>query len=267
MEYSKITEFISKIVLKDEICDFKDVLWERIESRCFADGPSRKVLRNRRTLLWRAAASITVVVMIALGIGSAQKKYSIATGELAIVLPDNSSATLYAGSSLKYNRITWLFRHTVSLSGKARFAGEHNRGFNVKTPKAYVKVLGTEFLVAESADSLHVECYSGSVLVHTPCGEQALREGEQVTCDGTTLRCSEIEKIWPEYVVLDNKPLVEALQLIEEIYGVVIDNADKYAGYTYSGVIPTGNIEEALELTLGSCNINYTLTENNVLIL
>lgn len=264
MEYMEITKTIGRVVLKYETCDFKDELWSRIEAHCTDESHTRVISLRRTKLLWSIAAS--VAIMLGLGWGSytfCEKSYTATGSELAVVLPDNSTATLDAGSSLKYNRIGWLLRRNVSLGGKALFAGEHGKGFKVITPEGTIAVLGTEFLVAEQTGTLHVECLSGSVLVEAPQGEQILHQAEQVTFDENGMHFS---KIWPEYESCDNLPLSEVVQLIEEIYGISIEGVDKYSHYTYSGVIPTTNMEMALELVFDSCNIKYTVSDGTAVL-
>lgn len=264
MEYSEIVELIQKVVFQNERCDHKEKLWASIDARCITDKPNTRISFGRRTLLWRIAASIIIIVSVTLGIQTARQSFTASDGDLAVTLPDNSQVTLYAGSVLKYNNILWLFRHNVSLSGKALFDGEHDNKFKVKTSQGDISVLGTEFLVAEQTNSLQVACFSGSVSVTTPLGMQILKEGEQVFCDESGMQFSKIEKELPEYIIFEDGPIEGAIRQIEEIYDVHIEGINKYIEYTYSGVIPTRNLEEALELVLRSCNIGYSITGNDI---
>lgn len=264
MEYSEIIGLIRNVVFQNERCDHKEKLWESIDAWCVTGRPNTRISSGRRTLLWCVAASITIVVSVTLGIQTARQSFIASDGELAVTLPDNSQVTLYAGSTLKYNNILWFFRHNVSLSGKALFDGEHGNKFKVKTSQGDISVLGTEFLVDEQTSSLQVVCFSGSVSVATPLGKQILNEGEQVVCDENGMQFSKIEKEFPEYIIFKDDPIEEAIRQIEEIYDVHIEGIDKYIGYTYSGVIPTRDLEEALELLLRSCNIGYSIAGNEV---
>ncbi len=83
-----------------------------------------------------------------------------------ITLPDESRVTLNSKTILKYNEKTWDSNRTLKLDGEAFFIVAKGKTFEVQTPQATVRVIGTEFNVKSRDDFFEVLCYEGKVNVN-----------------------------------------------------------------------------------------------------
>lgn len=122
----------------------------------------------RASRRWHPAApwALAATLAVAAGLGVWQSQpitVRAAAGEqLAVTLPDGSTAELNAGSELKYSRGFRRFAgllgtsRAVSLNGEAFFSVERGEApFTVRTSNAAVTVLGTQFMVRDyTRDSL-----------------------------------------------------------------------------------------------------------------
>ena len=112
-------------------------------------------------------------------------------GEIrTVILPDNSTVTLNAGSALKYPESFRVSVRSVELYGEALFevTSDPVRPFTVKTEKMNIKVVGTVFDVKEYADdrAASVSVVSGKVEVGMVGARVTLEQNQQVKIDKTT---------------------------------------------------------------------------------
>ncbi|MDX1906855.1 MAG: FecR domain-containing protein [Bacteroidia bacterium] len=130
------------------------------EARVIAFSPRR---------IWGAAAAAAAVLLICIsgGVFFTRTSEIIAqAGETEMVnLPDESVATLNAGSVLRYSSASWMLERQVSLEGEAFFQVQRGSQFTVKTSAGAVAVLGTSFNVKHRGDILEVVCHTGKVSV------------------------------------------------------------------------------------------------------
>ena len=86
---------------------------------------------------------------------------------VSIVLPDGSTVRLYSGSSLKYDTAYGIRRRNVYLRGEAFFDVVRNREkpFSVFAGPLQTTVLGTTFIIHESANNTEVKLFTGKVAV------------------------------------------------------------------------------------------------------
>src|SRR5690606_4696634 len=105
-------------------------------------------------------------------IGSGVVSIATKNGEIRQVqLPDGSTVTLNAASTIEYNSLTWFLRRKISLNGEAFFKVLKGPSFSVGAGKASVEVLGTSFNVKQRNDIVSVACFTGKVTVNT--GDEA----------------------------------------------------------------------------------------------
>lgn len=116
--------------------------------------------------LYRAAA-----IVVAVGIGSFLLLYQNQTiknkGEepLFYEMPCNTEISLYPGSELSYNSLTYAFMRKVNLRGRAFFDVSPGAPFTAFAAQCKVEVLGTAFDVWSGQSRSFVHCHSGSVSV------------------------------------------------------------------------------------------------------
>lgn len=260
MEDHNVEEILSGLSFQDEHFADKNKAWDEIRLAV----NKRKQQRKKRKL-YTLAVSVAAVACFAVWVGL---RVDIESGDenRSIFLPDGSTVELLSGSQLNYNKMTWISAREVFLHGSAMFEVTKGSTFSVITNNGTVTVLGTKFFVSQKEHTLHVLCYEGAVRVDTKSGTQVLHPNEQVDCDETGIRVSEREKPRPLYIDYSNAPLEEVARKIEEIYGLEIVNMGLCQGHLFSGLISTGDMEEAVEIAFGSCGITYSI-ENNRLIL
>lgn len=254
MKEQDIAALMSRVSLKDETFTDKAVVMER-----FVQHMNSRKHRLRIHYYWRIAISVAAVVSIVVGLGS---RVDITSGDktLQYTLPDGSNVVLAENASIRYNRIGWIFARRVLLDGDASFDVQKHKGiFSVVADKGTVTVLGTQFSISQQNDNLHVICTEGSVEVKTGIGLQVLHKGQQLNYDGTRMQVS---PIYPEFLEFDNAPLSDVIARIEEIYSLTVINEDVCNGRFFSGWVSTRNMDEALEVVMGSCDIDYALDGN-----
>lgn len=270
-ELDKFGDSLSKIPLKSQPFTQKKEVGELLRNRI----EIRKKREKRRKRIIRWSISLTAAVLIS-GVVSVWKlsehTYEMTSKHVAFHLPDGSHVTLGENSEITYNSFLWHFSRSLSLSGNAKFEVTTGSKFTVNTIAGNISVLGTKFYVSQKYYSLNVACFEGSVKVETPCGTTILMPGEYAFCEpGSELKKKKIEeeKIEadvPKLHTYDNTNLNEVVNEIETIYDVVITPKDICKGYTFTGAIPTNNLNVALEIVFGSCNINYNLSEKQITI-
>lgn len=262
-EIKYIEGVITKLVLKNEICTSSQKIWEKIETRC-TDKEHNFFKTYKRAITWSIAACIIILLGSSLFLSNV-KVYTV-TENQDVHLPDNSLVTLRQHSYIKYNKITWLFRRTVEMAGNAKFTVVKGGKFSVLTQNGTISVLGTKFMIDEHDSFMHVSCLEGRVNVETEFGSKILNKGEQLLLDDNGIKVSLINPPLPEYYLFTNGLFKDIVKKIEDLYHVDIVGNEKYNSYLYSGAIPTGNINDALDLLLSSCGINYTLNGNQIVL-
>ncbi|MFA6592708.1 MAG: FecR domain-containing protein [Bacteroidales bacterium] len=270
VEEQFIINLFNGVKFQNEDFDAREQVWARISKKCGLDVAEAQVSKSsstRRLLVsaWSLAAAIVVIVLAGSIFFLSNRTIATGASECVAQLPDGSSVTLSPNSTLRYNRIKWLFDKKLSLDGKAQFCGNHKNGLSVATELGCVSVLGTEFLVDQTDTAMLVACYDGSVNVRSLDGsDQLLNKGEQVICNAEgDMDFSKIEEE-VKSKVYNGAPLRDVAKQIEIIYNLKVTGVDSYSNCTYSGTIPEDDLEAALMLVLGSCNIDYGIDGNVV---
>ena len=254
MEDKDIISLIGSLSLKDERFTDEDLVWERIE---------KDIEQRRRRKLWSiwgtvasAAAAVCIVFVLSFNLktslegGTAGHRY---------VLPDGSDVQVAAHSFVRYNRLAWGLSRRVALDGDASFQVTKHKGkFTVLADKGKVVVLGTQFSISQKNDNLHVACSEGVVAVPTAAGTRVLHKGEQLDYDGNRIT---VAPILPEYLEFDNASLSDVMKQVGQIYGLKVSTPDAFQGRLFSGWVATDNLDEALEVILNSCDLNYSLQD------
>ena len=253
------TLFSKNVVLKEEEFVNKDIVGDVIMARIEA---SRK--RSLR-YIW-AAASAIILILTTSTYSLSSQEFTSKKNSLAVSLPDGSQVQMQKDSYLSYNRISWLWKRTIDFEGTAHFAVAKGQKFIVKTNFGDVEVLGTQFQVTTGSQSLAVECFSGLVGVKTVIGDKILQPNEKVECSPKGMIFTPAEKPLPAYLEFDGVPLTHVVEKIENLFGVTITPKNICQNIKYDGLLPTGNLEEALEIVMASCGIEYSHTGDQIIL-
>lgn len=226
--------------------------------------PQRTSLTPR---IWYRAAAVAGIVLgsIALWLFIRQNQavtYATGYGEVrTFTLPDNSTVTLNANSSLRYAP-DWNSEvpREVWLDGEVYFSVIHTQNdqpFLVHVTDALrVEVLGTAFNVKDRRHRAEVVLTTGKVKLSVQknqAGSQtlAMQPGELVAFAEAdqTLRKKRVDPknyaAWRDHkMIFDQMTLQELARQLEDIYGVSITiEGDRLANTTLTGAFPTHNLE------------------------
>ena len=190
---------------------------------------------RRRVLPWvsgMVAAAAAVILCVFLFRGNDQQKHQIqlmANAEMQeFVLPDGSEVTLAPGSRLTYSEKS---PRSTQLEGKAFFevARDEAVPFEISSDGAFVRVLGTKFMVDAGSSVKEVYVTEGKVLF----AKSSDAEGVILTKDmQATLSQSDAVPVIAEEAdvnslawqrgsfIFENTALKEVLDILSEYYGV-----------------------------------------------
>lgn len=233
--------------------------------------PVRTINHNKKW--WYSAAAILV---LALGIfmfqeNGSQTETLIAQSQVEkSLLPDASVVYLNKGSEMKFSEDSWKSNRVVNLDGEAYFQVAKGKTFDVVTNNGTVRVLGTQFNVKEFDDIIEVTCYEGRVAVNSGKNNVELKAGDFVRFNNGKLETEKtINNTNPNWVL--DQIRVEAAsfaQIVEEIetsYNISIETNFK-TDKTFSGSLPTNNLQEAMNIVCTAYNLNAKTVKNKVVL-
>lgn len=143
--------------------NYLDQVWSKIHLATTAE---KEKIRPIRSIYFLAAAAAAVLIFVVFGLLPQTETYQSENGEIiSVILPDQSEATLNAGSTLIYTGNRFNTQRKVNLDGEAFFRVVKGRTFRVHTDQGTITVLGTTFNVKSRDKKLSVFCYSGKVKV------------------------------------------------------------------------------------------------------
>ena len=232
---------------------------------------SSQISSSRPRPMWyRAAAVVSILVAAAalwFWIGPvALTERTTRYGEISkVTLPDGSTVTLNANSSLRYAE-PWDPQQPreVWLDGEAYFSvihTENDQRFHVHlTDDFRVEVLGTEFNVKDRHHKAQVVLHSGRVRLTIDGADQPQNVSMQ---PGELVEYSEVDQVltqqpvdptsyaaWRQgQMVFERTPLREIAGALEDHYGVRVVIADEALARTQlTGAFPVRNLDMILEL-------------------
>ena len=186
---------------------------------------------RRKVLPWVSgivAAAAAVALGVFLFVGDQKSVEILALSEVQeVVLPDGTEISLAPRSMLSYKEKS---PRSVQLDGKAYFEVARNEAvpFDVKADGAYVKVLGTKFLVDASDETKEVYVTEGKVffarksdmegVILTKDMQASLSEGDNVP----VVEAADVNTLaWQRGTfIFDQTPLKDVLACLSEYYGV-----------------------------------------------
>lgn len=203
-------------------------------------------------------------------------------GEYSLVLADGSKVWLNADSKLKYPIAFSETERTVFIEGEAYFeiAEDKNKPFIVHTSAYSVNVLGTSFNVMAYNDEQKIATtlVEGSVKITKPDIENPiyLIPGQQAILPNKSNKI-EIKSVdthhftaWKEGLfVFQSEQLGSIAKKLSRWYDCEIHFEDlKLQETKFTGSLRRNTeLEELLNIISQTCNINFTLNENKVLII
>lgn len=245
----------------------------------------------RPSRAWVAVASVVFALMLGAWLGRDQLLYQTMRttyGEIrSLTLPDGSTVTLNANSSLRFRRFgfgrPFLLAppsRQVELTGEADFSVRHlptHTRFEVKTQKGLtVIVLGTEFTVLSRERNTRVALRSGQVHLHvvspTRQAGLTLHPGDQATMapNGrlavTPIHHPEALLAWKHHrFAFDHTSLQAIADLLHDNYGLTVTIANpQVAKRTISGSFPARDAGEVVQVVADLLQLNYHRNGNHV---
>lgn len=170
-------------------------------------------------------------------------------GTYSIRLPDGTTVTLNAASSLRYPYRFAGDERTVELIGEAYFAvaKDVERPFTILSNGKRIQVLGTEFNVSDYPDDdvSRITLVSGSIRVEVnsdPASQVVMKPGEQATIQGKDIAVRQVDTelytAWKEgYFYFEKTHLKDLLRQAARWYDITIEYPDRVPDETLSGEI------------------------------
>ncbi|RBL90564.1 FecR family protein [Chitinophaga flava] len=203
----------------------------------------RHLFRFRQAAVWTGLIICAGVIARYTWSGLlAPQRIQTAFGEIKqVLLPDGSQVILQANSELRYKRSWNKQQREVWLKGEAYFRVHPDKthpvaGFVVHSNDADVTVLGTEFDLKQRRHQTSVFLKSGKIRIdfHQPKAPGIiLQPGDLVTYDALQQQVSstQTDSTYSSWVhgklTLNNAPLSEIIQILENNYGEKIIVNDK----------------------------------------
>jgi ferric-dicitrate binding protein FerR (iron transport regulator) len=242
---------------------------------------SKKKLPNYIKLVGIAAS---ILLFVSLGIytltgNPIKTSYKTAYGEvLNLKLKDGSSVTLNSNSSIYYYENNY---RKVWLTGEAYFEVDKkvstNAKFWVLTDDLNIEVYGTSFNVDTKHEKTAIFLEEGSIWLELKNGStQKMAPGNFISYSSEEdLIIEQKEKVkstfktsWKDgSIIFENLPLAEAIQKIEDTYGLTAifkDEASKTKLIT--GGVPITNLNICLRAIEKSVNVKITKLKNQLII-
>jgi len=194
-------------------------------------------------------------------------------------LSDGTNITLNKNSEISYNSKFNKKDRKVELKGEAYFSVEHdvNKPFIIETESGFIEVVGTEFYVNSSKNSLEVIVNSGIVAVYknSDKSDSVHISKNQKTVISDIISTIEVKEnednnyiSWKtKKLNFDNSTFSEVVETLEKTYDVDIEvkNPD-LLNCEISGKFDNQSIESVLTVIQSILDFQYKITENKVII-
>ncbi len=224
----------------------------------------------------RAALRIAAVVVICFSV-----YYSLtldttvstlaANKETNIELPDASTVSLNALSSVTFNKHSWSKKRQVELRGEAFFKVAKGSKFEVKTEVGTVTVLGTQFNVKQRNKYFEVICYEGKVGVTYQNQQATLLAGDSFLMMDGKLIAKEKEKLsTPSWLNNESQftslPYRVVLDEFERQYDVTVDPTNIDVTQLFTGGFSHNNMDVALKAITLPLHVTYSKNKNTIVL-
>lgn len=266
--YSKIKEFSAQLTAPQ---GDMDSLYNRIQENKYRGNKPETRVRRLSTWLPRVAAILVLAFGAAYFLYTGQTSTHLADNGKrdTFLLPDNSEVVLNSGSAAEFKEWNWSSNRRIELKGEAYFKVAKGQKFDVVTPEGTVTVVGTQFNVKARNGRLDVTCYEGRVKVVSNGQQILLTPGKSVAyANGKNLNIANDTHQQPVWVggndvAFENESLEQVVAEMERQYNLTI-KVDAETARTYTGPIPTDDIETALIIIQKHWTLNAVQTGNNI---
>jgi len=202
---------------------------------------------------------------------------SVGEGErMSLALPDGTSVKMNAESELRYNPADFnISNRTIRFEGEGYFEVTSNRKipFVIESQHINLKVLGTtfNFLSREQLNNIEVTLLKGHVLLSASGKSQELFAHETAIFNKETGEFKilkdekEKEVYWIRHeIYFKNSSFSEVLSTLEREYNIQFKlvNAEAFSDDTFSGILPSADIETVMEILKKSYGFNYTINSD-----
>lgn len=248
---------------------------ERLSEIYASEKTTTTPVRQLRPMHWIYAAA--AILVIALGVFALYPKTEIVNviaengSRSEVSLPDASVVTLNSGSKISYNASDWNTDRSVELDGEAFFKVAKGEKFDVVTTLGTVTVMGTQFNVKERDERFEVSCFEGKVRVVSGENQTILTPGMLVVYENGALIPSKPETEsrpgWMDHQLhFHSADLSEITKELERIYNIQISSSNSVKEATFTGLLPSDNLEKALEILCKTYSLNARTVQNKVVL-
>lgn len=244
----------------------EEAIWNSIESRL---DKKTKVVPMTPWFKWAASAAAVILIAFSLILIQPDEQNYFADGITEISLPDGSSVTLNAGTSMSFSE-SFFGARNVSLEGEGFFEVTPGKEFTVTTSNGIITVLGTSFDVSSLGNDFSVKCYTGKVKVANLENEAILTPGEEVSAlNGVYLGVVNFDtstgKEWTEGIFYyKNEPIIKVFAEIGRQFNVEITFDIDNMNRSYSGLFSNqDNLDDVLKTICAPMELSFELVESN----
>ncbi|MDP4710106.1 MAG: FecR domain-containing protein [Saprospiraceae bacterium] len=257
-------DFAPKTISDDRV----DALWEKIQTGQHAKGAATRKLRLLLPLA--VAASMAVLLIARFLLTDDTLSIQTTIGEsLVYTLPDGSTVTLNALSSVRFDPDGWSENRSLELQGEAYFEVRKGSSFEVLTPDGTITVLGTAFNVFAREGAFKVVCFEGKVRVAANNQSEAvvLEPGMGVQLTGGTFASFSAGKdpkgpAWQRGLFeFDNERLSVVFDELQRQFDVLIQADSSTLDSYYTGFFEKDNLELALQAICWPKQLNYSIND------
>ena len=241
----------------------KENAWIRFSEKVYQVAPSHPPIVDKY-FAYRAAASFLLIATMYYLVNFAFVKEFIAeSGKITeVLLPDRSKVMLSAGSSLKFNPVTWDVDRKVQFEGEGFFEIKKGLPLEISSSKGRTEVFGTSININTRDDNYEVLCFVGAVEVLSYETKQILKPGDRFHANSKGLISkSEFTKeraaswLRGEFY-FESQPAKQVFRELERQFNVRISHPD-LSDRVYSGYFSDEDLHQALEMVCSPLGLTY----------
>lgn len=224
-----------------------------------------------RSLYWVAAAAIAITVGIFFLLPASQSVQTRIGETQSLTLPDGSTTTLNAVSTISYNANSWHKKRRVNLTGEAQFVVESDPRipFIVEAGPGQIQVLGTIFNVRNRTDQFEVYCLEGRVTVRTDNATVDISANQTATLIDGQLKVILDDVNAPSWTTgrtnFQDTPLSLVIAEMERLYPVSVQ-MDDIMNRSYTGPLFHDNLEQAVSTICGGLELLCTVSADQKMV-